>query len=58
MRSNWRHCLTGLAVAITVTLAAGPAILTAGLSSPADGAIAGPVCPGGTHWDNTVNECV
>jgi hypothetical protein len=56
MPKNWRFRLAGLAAAIAV-MAAGPVYLVAS-QAPASAAVPGPVCPPGTHWDNTTNSCV
>jgi hypothetical protein len=58
MRSHWRYRLAGLGAAIAVALAAGSAHLTFESATHSSAAVANHVCPGGTHWDNTLHSCV
>jgi hypothetical protein len=58
MRSHWLHRLAGLAAAVAVGLAVGPAHLTTGVAShPSVQAVARD-CPEGTHWDDVLHACV
>jgi len=50
MRLRWRRHLTGIVAGTIVALAAGP-LARAGV------AMAGPICPNGTHWDNIHFTC-
>jgi len=52
MRLRWRRHLTGIVAGTIVALAAGP-LAGAG----AGVAMAGPICPNGTHWDNITFTC-
>jgi hypothetical protein len=56
MRKNWRFRLAGVAAVIAMA-AAGPACLLVSQGAAA-AAVAGHICPGGTHWDNSTNSCV
>jgi hypothetical protein len=59
MRSNWRYRLAALvaAAAAALTIGAGPMAIGMAAHAVADGGPP-PTCPPGTHWDNTLNECV
>jgi hypothetical protein len=57
MRSHWYHRLAGLAAAIAVALSVGP-VHHAIDRAPHAAAMADPVCPAGTNWDNILNTCV
>ena len=48
---HWRRHLTGIVAATIVALAAGP------LAGAGAVAMAGPICPNGTHWDNITLTC-
>jgi hypothetical protein len=50
---HWRRILAGLFTAASLALAAGP--LT---GAGAGVALAGPICPNGTHWDHVLLKCV
>ena len=52
MSLRWRRHLTGIVAGTIVALAAGP-LAGAG----AGVAMAGPICPNGTHWDNITFIC-
>jgi hypothetical protein len=52
MRQRWRRHLTSVVAGTIVALAAGP-LAGAG----AGVAMAGPICPNGTHWDNITFTC-
>ena len=52
MRNHWRRHLAGLVTAVTIGLAAGP---LAGIGGGT--AMAGPICPAGTHWDHVLLIC-
>ena len=57
MRSHWLNRLAGLAAAVAVGLAVGPAYLTTGAVSHAGVEVAHG-CPPGTHWDDVLHACV
>jgi hypothetical protein len=49
---RWRRHITAIVAGTIVTLAAGP-LAGAG----AGVAMAGPICPSGTHWDHVLLIC-
>jgi hypothetical protein len=57
MRVIRRLCLAPLALAAAAAIATGPAHLGGAASHPAH-ALAGPLCPAGSNWDNILKRCV
>jgi hypothetical protein len=59
MRAFWRHCLAPLTLTAAVFFVGGPAHLAAvAAPHPSQAAVAVPICPNGTNWDDTVRACV
>jgi hypothetical protein len=59
MRALWRHCLAPLILTAAVLFTGGPAHFAAvAATHPSGAAIAVPICPAGTNWDDAVRACV